>query len=129
MTAAPLSAPNPSDTPILNDPDPAEALGVYLATRPDGWPDPKSDDALSFFASAFELEPAATAFCTGYYEPEIAGALRPSDRFRHPIYRMPPSANLPDRASIEAGALKEQGFGVLTEIDIQATLKKKPLEG
>jgi membrane-bound lytic murein transglycosylase A len=30
------------------------------------------------------------AFLTGYYEPEVEGALTPTDRFRFPLYRRPP---------------------------------------
>jgi len=48
------------------------------------------------------------ALFTGYFEPELNGALRPSDRFRYPLYREPPESRttnpwLPRRA-IETGA-------------------------
>lgn len=45
-----------------------------------------------FFRPVLVTEPGRDALFTGYFEPELDGALRPSDRFRHPLYRMPPEA-------------------------------------
>jgi membrane-bound lytic murein transglycosylase A len=49
------------------------------------------------------------ALLTGYYEPEIAGALRPDDTHRFPIYRRPPGlpsgARWASRAEIENDGL------------------------
>jgi membrane-bound lytic murein transglycosylase A len=84
------------------------------------------------------VEPAqGRPFLTGYFEPEVDGALAPSARFPVPLYRRPPDlvditdANrpvgfdpsfafarqtatgltvYPDRAAIEAGALAGQGL-------------------
>lgn len=78
---------------------------------------------------------------TGYFEPELEGALRPDQRFRYPLYRRPPELvevdlglfredlrgrriagrvdeagrlrPFPDRAAIEAGALAGRGLELL----------------
>lgn len=101
------------------------------------------DDAAArrFFETRFRpvrVEPAgAPPFLTGYYEPDLPGALRPDDRFRVPLYRRPddlvevdatnrppgldpalsfarrtPDGLVPyfDRAAIEDGALAGRGL-------------------
>jgi membrane-bound lytic murein transglycosylase A len=54
------------------------------------------------------------ALFTGYYEPELSGALTRSPRYAYPIYRRPPELQdgqvFLDRASIEAGALRGRGL-------------------
>ncbi len=48
---------------------------------------------------------------TGYFEPEYAGSLSPSPRYRAPLYAPPKGAKTgPSRAEIEAGALAGQGL-------------------
>lgn len=55
-------------------------------------------------------------FVTGYYEPEVSGALRASSKFAAPLYRLPPGRSagstspFATRAQIEAGALAGQGL-------------------
>ena len=98
---------------------------------------PSADEARAFFLrefDAFRIEPpSGEGFLTGYYEPEVAGSLTRSDRFRAPILARPPDLvplaqgeappgfapslaaarrradgalePYPDRADIESGAL------------------------
>lgn len=50
-------------------------------------------DARKFFELLFRpvlIEDGDDALFTGYFEPELDGALRPTARFRYPIYRTPP---------------------------------------
>jgi membrane-bound lytic murein transglycosylase A len=72
-----------------------------------------------FFEARFRpvlIEDGAPALFTGYYEPEIDGALEPSDRFPVPLYALPPEARSGrpwlTRAQIEDGALAERGLEV-----------------
>jgi membrane-bound lytic murein transglycosylase A len=49
-------------------------------------------DAKSFFELFFrpvEIENGSRPLFTGYFEPELDGALRPSSRYRYPLYREP----------------------------------------
>ena len=49
-------------------------------------------DAKSFFELFFrpvEIENGSRPLFTGYFEPELDGSLRPSSRYRYPIYREP----------------------------------------
>lgn len=72
--------------------------------------------AKSFFELFFKpvLIGTPPALFTGYYEPVLNGALTPSARFAHPIYRKPPELaegqTYLDRAAIEAGALQGRGL-------------------
>ncbi len=70
-----------------------------------------------FFEHLFQpviMNPQETALFTGYFEPELEGALAPDARFRYPIYARPPGLpqNGPwhSRAEIEAGLLAGQGL-------------------
>lgn len=92
-------------------------LKAYLASRPEDHPIPeKGQPASDFFAAAFVAGAPGEGFCTGYYEPEIAGALRPHGAFVHPIYRKPAdlTADAPyfDRAAINQGALAGRGLEI-----------------
>lgn len=52
-------------------------------------------DARSFFELLFRpvlINGSDTALFTGYFEPELDGARRPSSRYRYPIYKKPPEA-------------------------------------
>ena len=67
----------------------ARALAALLARAYDA----SDRDARAFFEASFAphvVEPAeGGAFFTGYYEPEVAGALAPSAEYRYPLYRPP----------------------------------------
>lgn len=72
--------------------------------------------AKSFFELFFKPVIIGTppALFTGYYEPELNGALSRSARFAYPIYRKPPELTdgqtYLDRNAIEAGALNGRGL-------------------
>jgi membrane-bound lytic murein transglycosylase A len=75
--------------------------------------------ARAFFEARFRpvlIEDGTPALFTGYYEPEIEGALAPSDRYPVPLYRLPPEAPTGrpwlSRVEIEDGALAERGLEV-----------------
>ena len=84
--------------------DHAAALAVFQETCPDlDDPDWQSlcaisaniDDARAFFQLFFRpvlIEDGAKPLFTGYFEPELNGALRPDSRYRFPLYNMPPEA-------------------------------------
>ncbi len=77
------------------DDDHHAALDVFLQTCaavPGDWTDPGTDPR-AFFESRFQ--PTLTAdgtpmLFTGYYEPELPGALQRGGIFQHPIYAPPP---------------------------------------
>lgn len=92
--------------------------------------------AREFFETRFfPVRLTTDGFLTGYFEPEVAGALKPGAAYRVPLYRRPPDlvdlkkptgalagftharrdaagrlSAFPDRAAIEAGALAGQGL-------------------
>ncbi len=71
----------------LDDPDWRALCGVARAYEPDA--------ARSFFELFFRpvlVEDGKDALFTGYFEPELDGSLTRSERFRYPIYKMPPEA-------------------------------------
>lgn len=99
--------------------DHAAALETFLVTCPD-LPDPdwqslcalaqQKPDAKTFFELFFRpilIENEQSTLFTGYFEPELDGALYPDDRFRYPLYRQPGAArrNNPwlTRREIETG--------------------------
>lgn len=84
--------------------DHAAALSVFVETCPD-LTDPDwtalcalartGPEARTFFELFFRpvmISDGEPALFTGYYEPELRGALRPDSRYRYPIYSMPPEA-------------------------------------
>jgi membrane-bound lytic murein transglycosylase A len=84
--------------------DHAAALAVFVETCPD-MPDPDwqslcalaqtGPEPRTFFELFFRpvlITNGAPARFTGYFEPELSGALRPDARYRYPVYRMPPEA-------------------------------------
>ena len=86
------------------DDDHRAALDVFLTTCRD-MKDPDwralcaaaadQSDAKAFFEFFFRpvlIEDGADALFTGYFEPELEGAREPSDRYRYPIYALPPEA-------------------------------------
>ena len=75
--------------------------------------------ARPFFESMFKpvlVEDGTEGLLTGYFEPELNGALRPDDRFRYPLYRLPsapPEGGWPTRRQIEEdGVLDGQGLEI-----------------
>ena len=76
-------------------------------------------DARTFFEAFFTptlIEDGEDMLFTGYFEPELAGALRPDARYRYPIYRVPD--DLPatgpwlTRQEIDEGALSNRGLEI-----------------
>src|SRR6056297_158007 len=109
--------------------DHASALAVFLETCPDMVdPDWKAlcalagqkPDAKAFFELFFRpvlIENGKKALFTGYFEPELNGALQPSGQFRHPVYRQPPEARRSSpwlsRREIETGdAMQGRGLEI-----------------
>nr|WP_284260606.1 murein transglycosylase A [Roseicyclus sp. Amp-Y-6] len=102
--------------------DHAAALSVFRGTCAD-LDDPEwrpicafaeaAADPRSFFELFFRpvvIGGDAPALFTGYYEPELDGSLRPTARFRYPLYRVPPEARdgqWVSRREIEEGGLLE----------------------
>ena len=95
------------------------ALEAFLVTCPD-LPDPdwqslcalaqQKPDAKTFFELFFRpilIENGSPALFTGYFEPELDGALRPSSRYKYPLYREPHIAKVSNpwltRREIETG--------------------------
>lgn len=111
------------------DDDHAAALETFLNTCRDmkdvDWrnlctfagadPDPRQ-----FFELLFRpvlIDDGNDALFTGYFEPELDGDLYPSDRFRYPVYAMPPEAEtsnpwLPRRAILESDVMKGRGLEI-----------------
>lgn len=84
--------------------DHEEALSAFLVTCPD-MKDPdwrslcalaqQKPDAKAFFELFFRpilISEGKPALFTGYFEPELDGALSPDSRFRYPLYREPPES-------------------------------------
>ncbi len=78
------------------------------------------EDARKFFELLFRPvlieQPDKNALFTGYFEPELEGALSPSSRYRFPVYRMPSEARngqwLTRRQLETSGALKGRGLEI-----------------
>ncbi len=71
----------------LNDPDWRALCGVARTYEPDA--------ARAFFELFFRpvlVEDGSEALFTGYFEPELDGSLTRTERFKYPIYKMPPEA-------------------------------------
>lgn len=101
------------------DDDHARALSVFVETCPDmnesQWhnlcalaqsgPDPR--EFFELFFRPVLITQGRPALFTGYYEPELDGALRADARFRYPLYREPPDSLTVDpwltRREIETG--------------------------
>ncbi|TYO88887.1 murein transglycosylase A [Oceanicella actignis] len=72
-------------------------------------------EARRFFETFFVpvlVSPPEGGLLTGYFEPELHGALRPDARFRHPLHAAPddPALRRLTRAQIRAGALRGRGL-------------------
>ena len=106
-----------------SDDDHERALDVFLNTCADlKDPDWKSlcalaqqkPDAKPFFELFFRpvlIENEKPALFTGYFEPELDGALRPDARYRYPVYREPFASKNTDiwltRRQIETGSFMQ----------------------
>ncbi len=69
----------------LDDPD-WQAVCAYATSNP---------DPRSFFELLFRpvlIEDGKDGMFTGYFEPELDGARRPSAKYRYPLYALPPEA-------------------------------------
>ncbi|MBO9446073.1 murein transglycosylase A [Ruegeria sp. R14_0] len=76
----------------LDDPDWQALCGVAQTY--------KADAARSFFELFFRpvlVEDGEDALFTGYFEPELDGSKTRTDRFKYPIYKMPPEARAADK--------------------------------
>ncbi|MBE0453424.1 murein transglycosylase A [Roseovarius autotrophicus] len=93
-----------SDLADWQEDDHPRALSVFVETCPDmTGPDWRAlcalaqtgPEARTFFELFFRpvmITDGNPALFTGYFEPELRGALQPDGRFRYPVYRMPPEA-------------------------------------
>jgi membrane-bound lytic murein transglycosylase A len=81
----------------------------------------KDGDARTYFETFFRpvlITDGTDALFTGYFEPELAGSLQPSERFRFPLYRRPddvPEGNpWLTREEIEtSGVLEDRGLEIV----------------
>src|SRR6056297_962455 len=111
------------------DDDHDAALAVFVRTCPDmKGPDwlslcalaQQKPDARAFFELFFRpvvISDNDAALFTGYYEPELAGALTRDSRFKYPLYRAPAAARSGQRwltrKEIETGsAMKGRGLEI-----------------
>lgn len=111
--------------------DHTEALAVFLETCPDikvpDWASlcavaqtQRPANAAAFFELFFRpvlVNDGAPGLFTGYFEPELDGALSPDARFRYPLYRMPPEARatqpwLSRRELLSSGILDGRGLEI-----------------
>ncbi|MEM6758890.1 MAG: MltA domain-containing protein [Pseudomonadota bacterium] len=78
------------------------------------------DQPRAFFELFFRpvlIEDGQDALFTGYFEPELNGALRPSARYRYPVYKMPPEARanrpwLTRRQILEGEVMQGRGLEI-----------------
>jgi membrane-bound lytic murein transglycosylase A len=109
--------------------DHAEALRVFNATCPD-LDDPdwlsvcayatSNPDARQFFELLFRpvlIEDGKDALFTGYFEPELDGSRFQTERYKYPLYKMPPEARdarpwLSRRDLLESGKLEGRGLEI-----------------
>ncbi|EEB69761.1 MltA/3D domain protein [Ruegeria sp. R11] len=96
----------------LDDPD-WRALCAMAAAQ-------ETAAAKGFFQLFFRpvlVEDGAPALFTGYFEPELSGARRPSSRYRYPVYRLPPEARkvsqwLSRRELLTSGVMEGRGLEI-----------------
>lgn len=136
--SAVMSGPASSETHLLDwsdlhgwaDDDHQAALQVFRETCRDvtdgDWPTvchmaESGGDARAFFETFFRpvlISDNEQALFTGYFEPELEGSLRQSERFRFPLYKRPDDApnDAPwlTREEIEtSGVLKDRGLEIV----------------
>ncbi len=69
-------------------------------------------DARAFFELFFRpvlIEDGTPALFTGYFEPELTGSRTKSDKYRYPIYRVPPEVQ-PGQVWYSRAEIEEQGL-------------------
>ncbi len=94
----------------MKDPD-WRAVCAYAQSGP---------DPRDFFELLFRpvlIEDGQEALFTGYFEPELDGALARSGRYQHPVYKMPSEARenrpwLPRRELLESGVMEGRGLEI-----------------
>ncbi len=68
------------------------------------------------FFRPVEISDGKEALFTGYFEPELTGSRRQTDRFKYPVYKYPRAANnkpwLTRREILEGGALRGKGLEI-----------------
>ncbi len=82
------------------------AAAAALPARPD------AATARAFLERHFRPHALGTGMLTGYYEPELRGALRRGGAFQVPLHALPPDGPLRrlDRAAIERGGMAGRGL-------------------
>lgn len=98
--------------PDLDDPD-WSSLCALAQSQPQG-------SARAFFELFFRpvmVEDGKKALFTGYFEPELSGSKYPTDRYRYPVYRLPPEARgngqwLPRRQILTSGVMAGRGLEI-----------------
>ncbi len=96
----------------LDDPDWRALCGVARTYS--------ADAAKSFFELFFRpvlVEDGNDALFTGYFEPELEGSKTRSDRYRYPLYRIPPEARdasqwLDRRELLSSGVMENRGLEI-----------------
>lgn len=96
----------------LKDPDWLALCNAARSQSPDG--------ARAFFELFFRpvlIEDGSPALFTGYFEPELNGSRYPTDRFRYPVYKMPPEARstdlwLPRRDILTGDVMQGRGLEI-----------------
>lgn len=117
-----------SDLPGWSDDDHGAALDVFRNTCMDfSEPDwavlcdlaRDTSDARAFFEATFVpvlIEDGSDGLLTGYFEPELSGDRNRSERYKYPLYSLPPAppaGGWPTRRQIEEdGALDGQGLEI-----------------
>lgn len=134
MTGLAVAEPNITllefdDLPGWADDDHGAAMTAYQVTcgdmRSADWKNlcviaKQTDDPRAFFELFFKpvlIEDGQPMLFTGYFEPELPGSQRPDERYRYPLYSVPP--DLPDgqpwftRQEIDEGALEGLGLEIV----------------
>lgn len=109
--------------------DHAAALDVFIQTcgdiQRDEWARlcafakdaPAARDFFELFFQPVLIEDGSDMLFTGYYEPQLSGALQPDDQYRYPLYRLPADARpgapyLTRREIEETAALEGRGLEI-----------------
>lgn len=137
VMTGPVSAETAPDYTVLEfgelqgweDDDHRAALEVFRSTCRD-FDDPDwralcrfadaTEDAKSFFELLFRpvmITDGADGLFTGYFEPELNGAPEPTERFRYPVYAMPPEAQeirpwMTRREILTSGVMEGRGLEI-----------------